>query len=86
MGAGTHMTPNKSAFDNYIAASSSVTVADNNKCNIKGIRDLTLPDLEIKIENVHHILDLEFNLMSMGYLRHQEFKIKYDYIDNCFII
>src|SRR6266496_4475099 len=50
-GAGIHMTPSRSALDDYAAASSSITVVDNSKCNVEGIGDFTLSNIGAKIEN-----------------------------------
>ena len=81
------MTSDKSKFDDYkIINSSFIIVTDNNKYNIKGVEDLKLLDLNIKIENVRHVLNLGFNLILMGYLRHQGFKIIYNYKNDYFAV
>ena len=80
------MTPDKSEFDNYEIISSSITIINNDKCNIKDIEDLKLSNLDVKIENVYHVPNLGFNLMLMNYLRYQEFKIAYDYKNDCFAV
>ena len=81
------MTSDKSKFNNYeVTSSSFIIIIDNNKCNIKDVENLKLPDLDIKIENIYHIHNLEFNLMSMNYLRHQGFKIVYDYKNDYFAV
>src|SRR5204863_8632205 len=80
------MIPDQLEFDDYEVISSSITIVNNGKCNIEDVENLKFPDLDVKIENICHIPDLGFNLMSMGYLRHQGFKIAYDYKGGYFAV
>ena len=85
------MTPNRVAFETYQTISSSATVANNQSCDIVGIDEINVPTTDgwtqdQKIEGVRHVPKLEYNLMSMGYLKHQDFRVRYFDDENYFSI
>ena len=73
-----HMCPHRDWFSTYEPLDSGVVLMGNNtQCSIAGIGtvQIKIHDNVLKtLSNVHHILDLKHNLISLGTLESNECK------------
>jgi hypothetical protein len=77
-GAAAHLSPKRSGFRSYQQVlKGQILVANKDLCRIAEISsiDLAVGNEAFELQNVRHVPNLGYNLMSKGYLEYQGFKI-----------